>query len=92
MQQRVAILGEHDCRLVHTPQKTGERGDLRLAPRGSFRRAPESAEEPPLVRGTAETEKRRPCRRFVGPRVLAVPIAEGKNNLACSRFFFGRHA
>ena len=83
MQQRVAILGEDDRRLVDAAQKTGERGDLRLVPRRSFRGARESAEKPALVRGILETEKRRPGRRLVSPSCARRRrIAEGKIDLA----------
>jgi hypothetical protein len=33
VQQRVAILREHNCRFIHAPKKPRERGDLRLLSR-----------------------------------------------------------
>ena len=87
VQQRVAILREHNRWFVYAPKKPRQRGDLRLVSCRPGGGVGERAEESALVRSILKAEERRPVWRFVGWRQFARKVAERELELARGQYF-----
>ena len=70
VQQRVAVLREHDDRFVDAAEQAIERADFRFLPLGGRRTLGDRLKQPPLAPDVSERQAHRPPWRLVFRRHL----------------------